>query len=65
MHGHHYDLDGRVVTEIIDDDFIGKNPIVFATPDRQVTTMPGEIRGYSAEEQKEIEERLRGLGYLE
>jgi len=55
------DIDGRVLTQALDDDFLRKNPIRYIDKDTGQLT---EEFTYSDEEQEEIEKRLRSLGYL-
>jgi len=55
------DMDGRVLTEIFNEDFLAASPIQYSSVSRT------ERRGrseYSRDEEKEIVERLKSLGYL-
>jgi predicted AlkP superfamily phosphohydrolase/phosphomutase len=58
-------FDGRVLTEIFDPDHLAKNPISVhdAAPEQLLSDTPDSA--YSVEEEMQIAERLRGLGYLE
>jgi predicted AlkP superfamily phosphohydrolase/phosphomutase len=57
------DLEGRLIAEAIDPELLDRRP-----PDYD-DSPPGELvgatEGYSAEDEEEIESRLRGLGYVE
>jgi arylsulfatase A-like enzyme len=55
------DMDGRVLTEIISEDYLLDNPIEFLQADEssQQNTMQ-----YSDEENAEIIESLKNLGYI-
>ena len=55
------DMDGKVLKEIIDDDYVSMNPITF-TEDTKVDHR--KDNNYSQDDEKKIEERLRNLGYL-
>jgi predicted AlkP superfamily phosphohydrolase/phosphomutase len=59
------DLDGRVLTEVFEADFLRENPICHADQGLGGTwqPQPGEI--YSPEEAKNIERMLRGLDYID
>ena len=57
------DMDGKVLTEIFSEDYLARHPI------HQVES--SEVKGQTLpvtldeEETRKIEERLRGLGYIE
>lgn len=55
------DMDGKVLEDIFE------SPPVFAKDSREVSTqeLREESNGYTPEEEKAIEERLRGLGYVD
>jgi predicted AlkP superfamily phosphohydrolase/phosphomutase len=55
------DMDGRVLAEIIDDEYLRANPIRYTSHDPQAQTGATE---YSAEENAEIIESLKNLGYI-
>ncbi|NIN68139.1 MAG: hypothetical protein GTO63_26215 [Anaerolineae bacterium] len=55
-------MDGKVVEEMLEEEFLRKNPV------RESSHLAGPIMEpvpYSKEEEATIEERLRGLGYVE
>lgn len=57
------DMDGRVLTEVFEPDFVGQRPVkrcerTGAPPG------PGDLAGFTDEESEAVRERLRGLGYL-
>jgi predicted AlkP superfamily phosphohydrolase/phosphomutase len=56
------DLDGKVLTDIFKDEFVRERPIRFYRPG---TTAGQETAELGASEAREIEDRLRGLGYIE
>lgn len=56
------DLDGKVLTDIFRDEFVRERPIRFYRPE---TTEGRENAELGASEAREIEDRLRGLGYIE
>ena len=55
------DVDGRVLTEIINRDFVEKNEIRFETAKERVAS---EKKVLDKEEQKAVEQHLKNLGYL-
>ena len=55
------DMDGHVLLDCLDDDLISTRPVRYAAPGREDS---GGEKGYSDEENEELRERLRGLGYL-
>ena len=55
------DMDGRILEEMFDPDHLERNPPRRGGMTREVGS---EDFSYSDEESKEIEERLKGLGYL-
>lgn len=59
-------MDGRILTEIIQDRFIEGNPIRYDKEEPEYMRMvrPNGTEIYSPEEQKQIEDRLKHLGYL-
>ncbi|MBC2694341.1 MAG: hypothetical protein HF982_03500 [Desulfobacteraceae bacterium] len=57
------DMDGRVLIEIFEKDFVTKNPPTYSrTKD---DTLTSDVFTYSVEESRQVAERLRGLGYLD
>jgi len=55
------DMDGRVLTEMIEDDFIRSNPIRRSSDESDTECEAADI---SPEESDEIIERLKALGYV-
>ena len=57
------DMDGRVLTEIFEEEFMTNNPPTYSrTKD---DTLTSDVFTYSDEESRQVAERLRGLGYIE
>jgi len=56
------DMDGRVLFEALTDKFICNHKVLIETA-RHIKSLPGTEQQSSAD-QKEIEQRLRDLGYL-
>jgi predicted AlkP superfamily phosphohydrolase/phosphomutase len=57
------DMDGKVLTDIFTEDHLNRHPIQYSEPpDIQ---WKGSTTELDAEETRKIEERLRGLGYIE
>jgi predicted AlkP superfamily phosphohydrolase/phosphomutase len=56
------DMDGRVLTGALEEAVLRQRPVRFSQP--AVTKQPA-ASGLDASEKREIEERLRGLGYIE
>ncbi|WP_027183896.1 alkaline phosphatase family protein [Desulfovibrio inopinatus] len=54
-------IDGAVLTEILDDESVRSLPLRFSDA---LNFVDGGDAGYSSEEKKEIEDRLKSLGYL-
>lgn len=60
------DTDGKVLTEIFKEDFIQSNPIKIGEQQETVDYMKAQDeRAYSDNEAALIEERLKGLGYID
>jgi predicted AlkP superfamily phosphohydrolase/phosphomutase len=57
-------MDGRVLTEVFKESFL-KDRTINYSQEGDIEDKIAEAPGYSAEEAKKIEERLKGLGYLE
>ncbi len=57
------DMDGRVLLEALEPAYTQDHPVVAGEP--AVVAGPVEGYSYSAEEQAQIEEQLRGLGYID
>jgi predicted AlkP superfamily phosphohydrolase/phosphomutase len=58
------DMDGRVLVDVFENELVEKRPVLFrdteaSTPGVDATAV------YDAEEEKVIQERLRGLGYID
>jgi hypothetical protein len=56
-------MDGRVLTNVLDPDFVAAHPIQTEAPLARSAQAAG--RDYSEDEQAEIAGRLAGLGYIE
>lgn len=56
------DMDGRVMTELFEQSYVEEHPPRLGPPSSSAAQQEG--RALSGEEQRMIEERLRGLGYL-
>jgi predicted AlkP superfamily phosphohydrolase/phosphomutase len=57
------DMDGRVLTEIIDEDFIYKNPIRIKS--NEDSGEGQDSLDYTEQEEAFVKDRLKGLGYIE
>lgn len=57
------DMDGKVLTDIFEEDFLRNNPPRYEQP-RHIDP-EHQIVAYSNEESREVARRLQGLGYLE
>jgi len=57
------DMDGRVLTEAFDPEFVGTHPVQFGLPTPVDDVRAGPV--YTADEADAIESHLRDLGYLE
>ena len=55
------DFDGRVLTELFDDEFVASHPIARASATGNLEASQTEL---SSEDQEALENRLRGLGYI-
>lgn len=56
------DMDGRVLTEIFEEEFCRDNPPRYGRSGQVATA--DEVVAYSDEESQKVAERLKGLGYL-
>jgi predicted AlkP superfamily phosphohydrolase/phosphomutase len=56
-------MDGRVLTDVLEPDFVAANPIRQESP--LATTGRGQDEGYTGDERAEVEGRLAALGYIE
>lgn len=56
------DMDGRVLKEIVRDEFLSNHPIHFESQE-----LEAEVKAsiYSEAEEKYIKDKLQGLGYIE
>jgi predicted AlkP superfamily phosphohydrolase/phosphomutase len=64
------DIDGKVLTEIFKEDFIRDNPVKISGQQKGAYSPPDDMqaqdeRAYSDSEAALIEERLKGLGYID
>jgi len=57
-------LDGRVVTDMLEDDWLVDHPVRYLEEAQPGVQKPATGDGYSAAEEELIEQRLGGLGYL-
>jgi hypothetical protein len=55
-------MDGRVLTSIFTQEHLNTQPVQFSTP---ASTGLSGTAGLGVEEARQIEERLRSLGYIE
>jgi predicted AlkP superfamily phosphohydrolase/phosphomutase len=56
------DMDGRVLAEVFADEYIASFPVIIGDP--SASEKAADWSGYTEEGEKEIMERLEGLGYL-
>ena len=57
------DMDGRVLRECLDEEFVKTHPITFRQDDSS-KSYSHKPRNYSEEEAEKIKDRLKGLGYI-
>jgi predicted AlkP superfamily phosphohydrolase/phosphomutase len=57
------DMDGRVLADLFVPGFLEAHPVVFGDEPARFEN-PGDAGGYSAEEEAELEEQFRRLGYI-
>jgi predicted AlkP superfamily phosphohydrolase/phosphomutase len=57
------DMDGKVLEEIFGEQYLRNHPICFSQTGKKIDHKEKNV--YSQDEQMKIEERLRGLGYLD
>lgn len=57
-------MDGKVLTELLSPSHLSANPITEGAADLPLAGEGAEAKPYSAEEEAQIEESLRNLGYL-
>jgi predicted AlkP superfamily phosphohydrolase/phosphomutase len=58
------DMDGQVLLDMFDPEFVRQHPVQFEGPAAS-DSGPGTATPYSAEEAEQVEERLKALGYIE
>jgi predicted AlkP superfamily phosphohydrolase/phosphomutase len=59
------DMDGRVLVEALDEDFVDANPIDFEAIEVDAADAEGELkRGFTQDESELIAKRLQALGYI-
>jgi predicted AlkP superfamily phosphohydrolase/phosphomutase len=58
-----HEMDGRILEGVIHPEYLAQNPPLFGHAEGVAIGRPGQ-RAYGEGEEREIEERLRGLGYL-
>jgi predicted AlkP superfamily phosphohydrolase/phosphomutase len=58
-------MDGKVLTEALEKEFLEKNPVRFDDGNTGTPGSPGHHSDYTQDETSIIEERLRNLGYIE
>lgn len=56
------DMDGKVLTEVLKEEYLARHPVVYRKADNGDQTTE---QTYSAEDVRKVEERLKSLGYLE
>jgi predicted AlkP superfamily phosphohydrolase/phosphomutase len=56
-------MDGHVLTEAFQEAYLAQNPVEYTDVDQSAWSDEGAV--YSAEEARVVEERLRGLGYID
>jgi len=60
------DMDGRVLTEAIEDEFVTSNPVQFESLDDSDEESMEDVRqGFTDEESEMIARRLQALGYIQ
>jgi predicted AlkP superfamily phosphohydrolase/phosphomutase len=57
------DMDGHVLTGILDEDYLRRHPVQYCDPASAIAPPPGA--GLDEAGARQVAERLRGLGYLE
>lgn len=56
-------MDGKILSSIFEEVFLKSNPVSFDRDEAKENVRP-DYKKYTADEKKEIEDRLKGLGYL-
>mgnify|MGYP000618979657 CR=1 FL=1 len=57
------DMDGRVLKEIISEEFLSENEIAYTSEEETASPKEG-LPGISEEDEKEVKKRLKELGYI-
>jgi hypothetical protein len=57
-------MDGKVLTELLPSAYVAANPVPEGVTGLPLAGEGAEAKPYSAEEEAQIEESLRNLGYL-
>lgn len=58
------DMDGRVITEAINPSYLKDNPLNYSEGDKSHTSVRQQA-GYTESEEKQVEETLKSLGYID
>jgi arylsulfatase A-like enzyme len=56
-------MDGKVLTDILKEDYLNQNPVRYRKTNRNDLSRQGVA--YTDEEADKVRERLKGLGYIE
>ena len=59
------DIDGQVLTDMFDSDFLDNHPVRYSEEADPTSGSASLYDEYSVAETKVLEERLRGLGYID
>lgn len=57
------DMDGKVLTEIFEENFIKDRPILYTQEKEEISVKAAEV--FDTNEETEIKDRLKGLGYID
>ena len=58
------DIDGKVLTSAINNNYLASNPVGYSKSDLSVDQKEG-IEGFSSTEEEMVKDELKGLGYFE
>jgi predicted AlkP superfamily phosphohydrolase/phosphomutase len=58
------DMDGTVLTEILDEDFLRNTPVRYQSVKPQAQEERSDRKIYTKDQEQELEDKLKGLGYL-
>ena len=58
------DMDGSVITEAIKASYLNTNPVSYSEGDKSIIPVSRQA-GYTSEEEKQVEETLKSLGYID